>query len=378
METYAKRPRLFCPGPTPVPGVARKAMQHLDTYHRTDDFYQEFQRCRELLAPFFGAKRLPLILTASGSGAMEAAVTNFTASGDEVLVVVGGKFGERWQKLCIAYGCKPLVLQVKWGEAPLPSDVAELAKGKKAVFFQANETSTGAFFPVKEIALALRQSGFEGSIVVDAISALCAHPIELDSWGLDCVVSGSQKGFGIPPGLAFVGLSERAESLFSSRERFYFDLRLELKGQGNGQSAFTPATSLILGLKASLERMLEFGIEEVFGHHQRLADAARASCIAMGLELLAAKFPSNALTAMKLPTGINGSALIKTITANDGAILAGGQDALKGKIIRLAHLGFIDRLDLICGIAAIEFGLTQVGHEFELGSGVSAAMLALT
>jgi aspartate aminotransferase-like enzyme len=353
-------------------------MQDLDVYHRTESFYEDFLECRQLLAPFFGAQRLPLLLTASGSGAMEAAVTNFTNRDDSVLVVVGGKFGERWLKLCQAFGCKIKVLNVAWGNAPTPDEVTKQAEGTRAVFFQANETSTGAFFPVEGICRSLRSSGYNGTIVVDAISALCAHPIAMDNWGIDCVVSGSQKGFGVPPGLAFVGLSERADSLFSTRERFYFDLRLELKGQAGGRSAFTPAISLILGLKTALHAMHQGGgIQAVFDHHLRLATAARASCYAMNLKLFAEHCPSNALTAMTVPAGIDGSQLLKSILQNDDAILAGGQDELKGKIVRLAHLGFIDRLDLVSGIAALEFGLQAKGHKFELGAGVAAAMAIL-
>lgn len=379
-EMFSKT-RLFCPGPTPVGHEASLALLNTNVYHRTDDFKERVFACRRGLKPFFGTTQLPLILSASGTGAMEAAVTNLTAEADNVLVLVAGKFGERWEKLAKAFGCNTSTIKVDPGHTPASSQVLAHIKANpscKAIFLQANETSTGVQLPVETICTDVRGSGFEGLIIVDAVSGMCAHPLEMDKWGIDCLVSGSQKGFGIPPGLAFIALSERGWKKVSKRPRFYFDLEREKKNQDDGQTAFTPATGLILALEASLTKMLSYGPQKVVAHHQRLANACRAACKGLGLQLFAKENPSDALTAMALPSSLNGKKLVSDIKKSDGAIFAGGQDDLAGKIIRMSHLGFVDRLDIIAGIAALEFALKKQGHDFEFGSGVRAGLEHLT
>lgn len=372
--------RLFCPGPTPVPRAALDAAaEFAPIYHRSDEFYKVSLRCSELLRPVFGSSTSPLILTSSGTGAMEAAFVNLTAPGDQVLVVNGGKFGERWEKLAKAYQCPAEVITVEWGTAPTPEQiVTALAKhpATKAVFIQANETSTGAYYPVKEIAAAVRKT-YDGLLIVDCISSLGAHAMKMDEWQIDAVVAGSQKGFGIPPGLAFISLRESAWKKLSQRPRFYFDLDRERKGQAEGRSAWTPAASLMFSLRATLEIMSQEGIDAMVAHHELLARAARAAVAAMGLELFAKTCPSNALTAITVPRGVDGSKLVKRLRQRFGMFFAGGQDQMKGKIVRFAHLGFVSRFDLLDGIAALEFALREEGYQSDLGAGAKAAMQVL-
>jgi aspartate aminotransferase-like enzyme len=368
--------RLFCPGPTPVPKAVLEAGGATSIYHRSDEFYKVFRRAAELLKPLFGTSGLPLILTASGSGAMDAAMTNLTAEGDEVVVVRGGKFGERWEKLANAYKCKTEVVAVESGKAPTADAIMTAVrrqKATKAIFFQANETSTGAYFGVEALTRALRRE-FKGLIVVDCISSLGAHAMQMDAWEIDAVVAGSQKGFGMPPGLAFVALSDRAWRSLSSRPRFYFDLAREKKGQEEGRSAFTPAASLVFMLREALEELHKADVDKVLAHHALLAGACRAAVKAMELELFAGSAPSNALTAITVPPDVDGQKLVKRLRTRFGMFFAGGQDELKGKIVRFAHLGFVSRFDLIDGVAALEFALHEEGHPGTLGTGVSAAM----
>jgi aspartate aminotransferase-like enzyme len=366
--------RLFCPGPTPIPPEVTRASQ-CQIYHRSEEFAQVFKHCAQSLKPLFGCETQPIILTSSGTGAMEAVMVSLTAPGDSVVVVNGGKFGERWEKLATAYQCQVSVLTVPWGEAPKPHDVVKRANSQtKAVLIQANETSTGAYYPVSEIAHALRNSGYQGLIMVDAISSLGAHEMKMDLWKIDAVVAGSQKGFGLPPGLAFVALSPQALAMPSNRPRFYFDLFKEYKGQSEGRSAWTPAISLIYGLKESLAQMEKVGFQNIVLHHEKLAKGTRAAVSALGLELFAKNAPSQALTSIKVPQGIDGVQLLKRLRRRFGMFVAGGQDELKGKIIRFSHLGFINQFDILDGLAALEFALLEEGYSFEVGCGVKAAM----
>jgi aspartate aminotransferase-like enzyme len=371
--------RLYCPGPTPVPNAVVHAAGETAVYHRSDEFYQVFRRCADRLAPIFGTRTRPLILTASGTGAMEAAMVNLTAQGDEIVAVNGGKFGERWEKLGKAYGCATEVVRVPAGQAPTADQILAAVKKQKqtrAVFLQANETSTGAYYDVERLAREIRR-GYGGLLVVDAISSLGAHSMRMDDWRIDAVVAGSQKGFGMPPGLAFAALSERAWSDLAARPRFYFDLEKERKGQAEGRSAWTPAASLVFALDAALNLLEAAGIDQVVAHHARLAAAARAGVAAMGLELFAGRAPSAALTAITVPAGVDGLRLVKRLRGRFGMYFAGGQDELKGKIVRFAHLGFVSRFDLLDGVAALEFALKEEGYRLDLGAGVKAAMQAL-
>lgn len=373
--------RLFCPGPTPSPWHIRQAGLDTDVYHRSKEFEATVKACIDLLKPLFGTSTSPVIFTASGTGAMESVVVNLTEPGDEVMTVVAGKFGERWQKINEAYSNKVSVIPVEWGKAPTVAQVESAFKkhaSPKVFFMQANETSTGARFDVPAICKVVKTLSPETLIVVDAISSLGAHPINMDSQGIDAVTAGSQKGFAVPPGLSFVALSDRAWGRLSSRSKFYFDLNKERLGQANGRTAWTPAVSLIQSLHASLQDIHRIGVEQFAAHHQRMSRACRAAVKALGLELFVEeRAASDALTAIKVPSGLDGTAILVQAKSKYGAIISGGQDDLKGRIIRFSHLGFVGPFMMIEGLAALEFALADCGHKFKIGSGVSAAMESL-
>ncbi|MCX6128621.1 MAG: alanine--glyoxylate aminotransferase family protein [Proteobacteria bacterium] len=373
------KPRLYCPGPTPVPLDISMASLHTNIYHRTDSFRQIILECRRMLQTFFGGSELPLILSSSGTGALEAAIVNLTRINDKILVINGGKFGERWSKLGQAYQCQVIEYSIPWGTSPKSSELIRLLKEHpdcRAIFFQANETSTGVAYPLVELAEAIR-SDSKAYICVDAVSSLVAHEMAMDKWSIDAVVAGSQKGFGIPPGLSFISLSQRAWQNLSDRPKFYFDLAKEKQGQDQGETAWTPAISLILALKPALEQLSLLGVTNCDQYHRRMAMACRSAVEAIGLSLFAKTHPSQALTAVSLPPEMDGTALIKTCRNEFGAIFAGGQDQLKGKILRIAHLGLVDQLDFLSGINALEMGLSRLGYKHSLGTGVGAAMRSL-
>ena len=373
--------RLFCPGPTPAPRTVKESYLETDMYHRSKEFEVQFSQCAEMLKPLFGCTTMPILLTASGTGAMEAAVTNLTAPGDEVIVLVAGKFGERWYKMCSAYQCEVETVCVENGKVPRASHVADAFKrrpGAKAIFLQAHETSTGARLPIEELIREVKKQSPNCLVVIDAISSLGAHPIAMDEMGIDAVISGSQKGFGVAPGLSFVALSERAWDRLSMRSRFYFDLAKERKGQENGRSAYTPAIGLVLGLHASLTEITRIGCPAFNAHHARLGRATRAAVAAMGLKIFVEDIAqSSSMTAIRVPDRLDGANIITTAKGRYGAIISGGQDDLKGKIIRFSHLGFMSPFQLLDGLAALEFAFSDEGWVFDLGSGVSAAMKAL-
>ena len=308
---------------------------------------------------------------------MEGTVSNILSKGDKALVVRGGKFGERWGEICQAYGIEFIPIDVEWGRAVNPKEIARVLQSEptiRAVYTQASETSTGVKHPIKEIAEIVNQ--YENTvIVVDAITGIGVFDLPMDKWGLDVVVSGSQKAIMLPPGLAFVGLSDKAWKFVerSDLPKYYFDFKKELKSAQKNQNSFTPAISLLVGLRESLNLIKKEGLEGVFQRHEKLADATRAAVKALGLELYAADSPSNALTAVKIPEGLNGEKLKKMFFEKFGVTVAGGQDQAKGKIIRIAHLGYYERLDMIMVISALEMLLKDLGYPFELGKGVKAA-----
>jgi aspartate aminotransferase-like enzyme len=308
---------------------------------------------------------------------MEGAVCNTLSLGDDALVVRGGKFGERWGEICEAYGVNYSAIDVPWGEAVNPALIEKALDTQpsiKAVFVQASETSTGVMHPIKEIADIVKKR--DGTIlVVDAISALGVSDLPMDQWSLDVVISGSQKAFMLPPGLAFVALSAKAWGFVekSNLPKFYFNLKEELTAAQKNQSQFTPAISLVVGLRESLRMFKEEGLENVFKRHAKLARATREAVKALGLELLAPKSPSDALTAIKAPEGVDGKKLKKNFEDMYGLIIAGGQSQLKGKIIRIAHIGYFQPLDIIQAVSALELILKDMGYPVELGKGVKAA-----
>ena len=370
--------RLFTPGPVPVPDRVRLAMAQPIIHHRAADFIPVFQECRVGLQRIFQTEAPVLIFAASGTGAMDAAVSNLLSPGDHALVVRGGKFGERWAEICEAYGVRVTCVDVEWGQGADPAEVEKALAAQpdiKAVYVQASETSTAACHPVREIAEIVRADG-DRLMVVDAITAVGVYDLPMDDWGLDVVVSGSQKAFMMPPGLAFMGLSERAQRFMetASAPHYYFDLAKELKNLPTDQTSWTPAVSLLLGLREALTMILdEVGLEATWARTEALAHATRESMRAIGLDLLAPDSPSPACTAVMVPDGVEGPKLRAHLRDRLGYTLADGQGKLKGKIFRLAHLGYFDRFDTIGCIAAIEMALAATGYVHEVGLGARTA-----
>lgn len=368
---------LLAPGPTPVPPEILLAMAQPMIHHRSPVYEKLLQEVRDNLKYLFQTHKEVLIFASSGTGAMEGAVTNTLSAGDEVLVIQGGKFGERWANICKAYGVKPLIIALEWGQGIDPGRIGRTLKENpsiKAVFTQATETSTGVLYPIKEIAAIVAQYP-ETIMVVDGISHLGAVELPMDEWKLDVVVAGSQKALMLPPGLAFAAVSDKAWGFVekSTLPRFYFDFKKELKNITQNQSAYTPAVSLVIGLAASLKRIRSEGLEKIFARHALLAQATREAMLAMGLSLYAPQAYSNALTAVVAPPGVDGQKIVKILREKHHLTIAGGQDQAKGKIFRIAHMGFIDRADILMTISAIEMTLKELGYSFEFGKGVRAA-----
>ena len=367
---------LLAPGPTPVPSRVRLAMAQPIFHHRTPQFSALFGEVREALKRLFQTEQDVLILAASGTGAMEAAVNNCFTPGDQVVVVNGGKFGERWTKLANGFGLKPIEIRVEWGRAVRPDQVEQaLAEhpNVRGVFVQGSETSTTAVHPIEQLAAVTRKS--DALLVVDGITAVGVYDIPMDKWGVDVLLTGSQKALMLPPGLALIALSKRAWDRVEKvpQPRFYFDLLRERANQAKNTTAWTPAISLVIGLREALLMLEEEGLENVFARHARLAGATRAALLALGLRLLAPDNPSPAVTGVYVPDRIDGSQLFAYLRDKMRVVFAGGQDHLKGKIVRIAHLGYMDDFDTITAIAAFEMALRHFGHALELGRGVGAA-----
>ncbi|MFN8544831.1 MAG: alanine--glyoxylate aminotransferase family protein [Candidatus Binatia bacterium] len=370
------KPYLLAPGPTPVPPEVLAATARPIIHHRTPQFAGVLAEVQDGLRELFGTAGDVLILTSSGTGAMEGAVTNLCSPGDEVLVVNGGKFGERWTKIAKAYGLAVHEITVEWGRAVTPEQVRRALDAHphaRALYLQASETSTCVLHPVAEIAALTRTR--DTLLVVDGITAVGVVDLPMDRLGIDVLVTGSQKALMLPPGLAFAALSPRAWEATKAAKlpRFYFDFQRERKGVGEKSTAWTPAISLIFGLREALRMMRAEGWANVFARHDRLARATRAGARAMGLGLLAPDAPSPAATAVLVPTGIDGSAVFRYLRDRMHVTFAGGQDQLKGKVIRLTHLGYVGAFDVVTGIAALELALRHFGAQVELGRGVGAA-----
>ena len=367
---------LLAPGPTPVPPEVLAAMSLPVIHHRTPQFGAVLAEVQEGLRELFGTEQDVLVLAASGTGAMESAVTNLLSPGDEAIVVNGGKFGERWTKLCRAYGVSAHEVVVEWGRAVEPAQVAaalDAHPAARAVFVQASETSTCVLHPVPALAEITRRR--DTLLVVDGITAVGVLDLPMDRLGIDVLITGSQKALMLPPGLALIALSERAWAATERAKlpRFYFDLRREKKGVAERSTAWTPAISLVQGLRVALGMMRAEGWANGYARHDRLARATRAAATALGLGLLAPVSPSPAATAVMLPEGIDGSALFRYLRDRMRVTFAGGQDRLKGKIIRLSHLGYVGAFDVVTGVAALELALHHFGAAVVLGRGVGAA-----
>ncbi len=366
---------LLSPGPTPIPDEVTRAMAATMIHHRTPEYSKVFAEARQGLKSLFGTKNDVLVLASSGTGAMEAAVSNLFSPGEKVLVVNGGKFGERWFNISQAFGLQAIDLKVEWGKAVKVEAIEEQLKlhpDIQGILVQASETSTTALHPVREIARLTRNGPL---LIVDGVTAVGVLPVPVDEWGIDGLVTGSQKALMLPPGLGFIALSDRAweRTKKAKLPRFYFDLQLERKNQQKSSSAFTPAVSLVFGLRASLEMMQKEGLDQVYARHERMARATRASSSALGLKLLAPESPSPAATGIYLPEGMDADKLLDSLRDRMGVTFAEGQDQLRGKIIRIAHVGYMGAFDVIVAIAALEMALRKFGFEFKFGQGVAAA-----
>ncbi|HVP77466.1 MAG TPA: alanine--glyoxylate aminotransferase family protein [Thermodesulfobacteriota bacterium] len=368
---------LFSPGPTMLPpGVLLKMAEPI-MHHREPEFEKIYAEIREGMKYLFQTKNEVLIFTSSGTGAMEGAVSNLLSKGDKAIVVRGGKFGERWGEICKAYGIEFIPIDVEWGKAVDPKRIQELLESDssiRVVYAQASETSTGVKHPIQAIA-DLTKRYEDKVVVVDAITGIGVFNIPTDAWGLDVVISGSQKALMLPPGLSFATLSDKAWKLVekSTLPKYYFDFKKELKNTKKNQSSYTPAISLYVGLRETLRMIRSEGLEAVFHRHRTLAEATRRAVKALGLELYAPDSPSDAVTAVKIPAGIDGEKLKDLFFEKFGITVAEGQDRAKGKIIRIAHLGYYERLDMVMVISALEMLLKEMGYSFELGTGVKAA-----
>ncbi|PMB76437.1 MAG: aminotransferase [Thermodesulfobacterium geofontis] len=372
---FLNKKYLFTPGPVPVAPEVLLSMAQPITHHRLPEFSEILKEIREGLKYLFQTKKEVYFFASSGTGAMESAIVNLFSPGDKVIVVVGGKFGQRWLELAQTFNLEPLVIDVTWGKAVKPEDVEKLLKKNpdvKGVLIQACETSTGVKHPVKEIAEILKDK--EVVLVVDAISALGVYELPMDKWGLDVVITGSQKALSLPPGLSFIAFSDKAYALAekSKLPKYYFSFKKEKKAYQKDTTAFTPAISLLIGLRKMLKRIREIGLERLFRHYQTLSLACRKAILALNLEIFP-EIPSESLTVIKAPDGLNTGELLKFLRSKLGVIFAGGQDHLKGKILRITHMGDQSPFDLLIALSALEMGLNLFGYQVSFGKGIKAA-----
>jgi aspartate aminotransferase-like enzyme len=375
--------RLFTPGPTPLLPAAQNAMAAFTAHHRTADFKALLTRVLADMKDFIGTQNDVLVIASSGTGAMEGSVSNLTSPGDRVLVLTAGKFGERWRDLAKAYGCQVDLIERPYGETFSLDEVrARLKPDTKAVYVQATESSTGARHDVEGIAKLVRKNGDDTLLVVDAITGLGTTHFDVDVWGIDVIIGGSQKALMIPPGLAYVAISERAWKRMEATKnpRYYFDFRKERKSATKGETAFTPATSLFAALGAALDFIRQMGNGDLAAGRKALVDNAelaaemtRAGVKALGLKLYSSA-PGAALTAVTAPAGLDSGKIVKEFRESYSAVVANGQGDMKGKLFRIAHIGYYDYLDTVGILAALEQVLTAVtDQKVEFGSAVRAA-----
>jgi serine---pyruvate transaminase len=369
---------LLTPGPTPVPPEVLAAISQPVIHHRGPDFKPVYERTLARLREVFRTDQDVLMFGAAGTGAMESAVANLCSPGERVLVVSAGHFGERWRSIASSYGAEVEALEYEWGEIPNAEDVASRLQelgGAKAVFLTHSETSTGVVCDLQPLAAAVGEHG--ALSVVDAVSSLGAVPLETDAWGLDVVVSGSQKALMTPPGLAMVSVSERAWAGRGEAPRFYFDWERTRKGQAALNSPFTPPVSLVAGLDVALGMLVDQGLDAVFERHVRLGRACREGAKAMGLELFSPDDDRSAVvTAIRAPDGIDATELVLGLRDRFGITIANGQGVLKGKIFRIGHIGYFDVFDITTALAAVELVLADLGAEIERGVAVTRALEA--
>jgi aspartate aminotransferase-like enzyme len=378
-----RKNRLFTPGPTPILPAAQTAMASFAMHHRTADFRALYSRVLADMKDFIGTKNDVLVLASSGTGVMEGSVSNLTSPGDKVLVLTAGKFGERWRDLAKAFGCAVEVLSVPYGETFALDEIRRrLTPDVRAVYMQSTESSTGARHDVKGIAQLVRGASDDTLLVVDAITGLGTTHFDVDGWGIDVIIGGSQKALMIPPGLAYCAISERAWKRMETAKspRYYFDFRRERKAAAKGESAYTPATSLFAALGAALDFIRQMGDGDLVAGRKALIDNAelaaemtRAGAQALGLKLFSPSAPSAALTAIQSPSGIDSGTIVKQFRDSFAAVVANGQGEMKGQLFRIAHLGYYDYLDTVGILAALEQVLASVtGKSIEYGSAVRA------
>jgi aspartate aminotransferase-like enzyme len=379
-----RKNRLFTPGPTPVLPAAQTAMASFALHHRTAEFRALYARVLADMKEFIGTRNDVLVLASSGTGVMEGSVSNLTSPGDKVLVLTAGKFGERWRDLAKAFGCAVELVSVPYGATFSLDEVGrKLTPDVRAICVQATESSTGARHDIKGIAKLVRALGDDTLLVVDAITGLGTTRFDVDGWGIDVIIGGSQKALMIPPGLAYCSVSERAWKRMETAKspRYYFDFRKERKAAAKGESAYTPATSLFAALGAALDFVRQMGHGDLAAGREALIDNAevaaemtRAGALALGLQLFAACSPAAALTAIQSPAATDSGAIVKEFRESFSAVVANGQGEMKGKLFRIAHLGYYDYLDTIGILAALEHVLAAVtGRPVEYGSAVHAA-----
>jgi aspartate aminotransferase-like enzyme len=372
---HIKKQRLLTPGPTPLYPPALHAMMASDIHHRTEDFRKAYRSCLADLKEVMGTSNDVLMFCASGTGAMDATVANLFSKGDKVIVCVAGKFGERWAEIAKAYGLDATVLTVPYGQVVAPQMVDEaLAKEPaiKGVFLQASETSTGAAHDVRAMAAAVAKTS--AILVVDAITGLGTMPLDIDGWGLDVVIGGSQKAFMIPPGLAFLSISPKAWKLgeTATLPHYYFNFKKEKKSGDAGESSWTPSTALILALAEALKYVKQVTMPHLVENAQLLAEATRVAMQKLGLELFSPSSPGSSVTAVKAPAGMDSGVIVKEFRNRFGAVIANGQGSMKGQIFRIAHLGYFDFSDLFAMVACLEIILNANGYRVAYGTGVAA------
>ena len=349
-------------------------MMGSDIHHRTEDFRTLYKGVLADLQEVLGTVHDVLVLVASGTGGLEASVQNFFSPGDELLICTAGKFGERWIELAKAFAMPATILKAEYGDAVSPDAVKQALAANpniKGVFVQASETSTGTQHDIEAMAASVRQT--DALFVVDAITGIGTMPLDIDGWGLDVVIGGSQKAFMIPPGLAFVAVSEKAwhRAETATAPRCYFDLRRERKSAAGGESAWTPNTSLLLALAEALNYIKRLGMDNLIANAQMLAQATREAMKALGLELFSSA-PGSSVTAVRAPKGMDSGVIIKEFRTRFNAIITNGQGSMKGQIFRLAHLGYFDFHDLFAIIAELEIILAAQGIPVRFGAGVAA------
>ena len=373
---------LFTPGPAPVPPEVLLEMGRPIIHHRTPEFSSVLDQARQRIQPLYGTSSEVVLLASTGTGAMEAAVVNLLQPGEHAIYVNGGKFGERWGKLLAAFGMVGHEVRVEWGRAAHPEQIENAFKAypeSRAVLVQASETSTCAVHPIAAIGDVTRRRN--AMLIVDGITSVGVFEQKMDEWGVDAFVTGSQKALMLPPGLGMVALSARALEVAKTckTSRFYFDLLKELKAQRDEHTtAWTAAVSLIFGLNKSLEMIHAETLPRVYARHALMAQATRDAAAALGLKLLSPDNPAPGVTGILVPEGLDGGKLVKFLRDSLGVSVQGGQDQMKGKLVRIGHMGHLSAFDMLVAVGALEMGLQHIGAKIQLGAGVAAVQQCLS